>query len=176
MKNSRTKAYLVTGFFILVLIASLLWNNSKLQDGLPLIIFYLVITLNTFFSVNLFSSLVPIDNLAQNLIDGILIICYVALAFTISNPLLFAVCVTALFAIATLKYLLLLPILNQPRLLKRKILIDISGIILGLAAVAGILAGYSFYTCWIMTTLFTLANICLLFIWPMYREDGKLVS
>lgn len=172
MINSRIKAFAVTGFFCLMLGVSLLWKNPQWQTGLPLIIFYLVLTLNTYFSIKLFSTLIPEENFGQHLIDIILVINYSGLAFAITNALLFAIGVIFLFTIATLKYLFLLPHLPHPRLLKRKILIDIGGIILGLAALVGIIIGYSSYSTWGMAILFTLANILLLFIRPMYRLDN----
>lgn len=105
------------------------------------------------------------------MLDSIIFIFYIILAFTITDALLFTGAVILLFSLATLKYPPLLSLLPYPQLLKRKIIIDISGIALGLVTLGGILMGYSYYASWSLAIVFSIASICLLFIWPMYRID-----
>lgn len=176
MVNSQTKAYIVTIFFCFALLVSIVINKIDWAVSLPLIIFYLMITLNTFFSIRTFSSIIPAKNIAQNFVDIILMLSYLVLAFSITNPLRFVICVITLFTVATLKYLPLLSSLPYPRLLMRKILIDISGIVMGLAVLTAVLMNYTFYASWSLAIIFSLANLCLLFIWPMYRIENQPVK
>lgn len=168
MVNGTVKTMLATAAFSLAGIASLALVAPASSVLLPHIIFYAVLVLNTFFSIRFFSRIAP-ENLSQIEIDTVLVILYFALASSLGRPILFAFFALCLFIAASSKYPLLLLVIPQTDVLKRKILIDL----LGTATCAGILGatllGYAFEAAWTSAILFSLANVYLLAIKPMYH-------
>ncbi len=165
------KASLVTLFFLMVGIYGWKHAVSSAHTLLPLVLFYLSLTINTFFSIRLFSRITPPFSIIQNSLDIILVILFVVAAFTMGTPLLFVFFVDLLFVVATIKYTFLLNTVNHPKLLKRKILIDLLGILACTATLGGILAGYQTYFVWIFSVGFIIANVLLFFVWVLYRLD-----
>jgi len=165
---ARRKAIRSTALFILVGLLSF-WRYAVWPDALPLIIFYIVLVINTFFCVRCFADLVPRKNLGQMTIDIILGLNYLILALSLGNQLLFVYLATLLFAIATLKYISLLSLIGYSPFLQRKIFIDSFGIIACLLALGGVLLGYGRLASWLWVGVFILANIHLLSIKPMYN-------
>jgi hypothetical protein len=141
------------------------------EVNVQLSIFYIVLAINTFFSIELFASIVSPRSRIQKIMDAILLVLIIGLAFTLNNPLLFIFLDLIMFLVATVKYTLMLGVVDHPKLLKRKIIIDLSGALLAGLALVGILYGYQSYSVWILTSIFLLANIFFLFVWPMYRAD-----
>ncbi len=135
----------------------------------PNAIFYFVLVLNTFFSVRFFDALPP-QGRDERVIDGILTALYLALAATIGWLLPFAVVATLLFAAATMKYVLLLPVMDRRDILYRKILIDALGFIMCLAALAATVWSDPFWAAWGVAFFFALANVYLLAVQPMYVD------
>ena len=146
----------------------------RLEDfytTLPLFIFYCVLVFNTYFSIKLFSQIIPGDNVLQKIMDAILIILYVLLALNIHSIIWFVLVDTLLFIMAAAKYAFLLNHTDHPLLLKRKILIDLLGILLSTLTLVGIISGYETVSVWLFAMVFLIANILLLSVWPMYRLD-----
>jgi hypothetical protein len=135
----------------------------------PHAVFYATLVLNTFFSVRFFDPLPPQDR-DERVIDGVLTLLYLALAATIGWLLPFAVVATLLFAAATLKYVLLLPVMDRRDILARKILIDALGLAMCVAMLIGSLLLEPLWTAWTAAIVFALANVYLLAVRPMYAD------
>ena len=136
---------------------------------LPLTIFYIVISINTFFSVRCFSHVIPCKNRLQKLIDTILFFCYVLMAVSVDKSLEFVFWTAVLFSVAVLKYVSLLSLVKYLGLLKYKIIIDGLGTVSCVLAMGGIIFGYEIISIWIWTALFVLANIFIFFVKPLYK-------
>ncbi len=162
------KSFIVTTFFILAG-ALAIWRLALWAVSLPLLIFYIILVINTYFCIRCFADLVPRRNLTQQLIDLVLGAIYLILAASLNNQLLFIYTATILFAVATLKYVLLLSPLGYSAFLKRKIFIDNLGIIACILALGGTLLGYGSLASWLWVVIFVIANVYLLFIKPMYN-------
>lgn len=136
--------------------------------GIALFAFYALLILNTFFSIRFFSSLVPSDD-TQKIVDSILFLVYIALAFSMDNEIVFLIIVTSLFLVASLKYVLLLKHTAYRKVLSRKIRLNLIGATACGAAIVGSLLGHTLESAWVLSVVFGLANVYLLFIRPMYR-------
>jgi hypothetical protein len=169
MNQHRIKAIVVTAVFALAGIASWILFVSNWVASLPLAIFYLVITINTFPSVHLFSSIAPEEDDKHLLSDAVLSVLYILLAISLGDPVSFALTTTLLFIAATIKYAYMLHIVPHAALLKRKIIIDLFGTLLGAASLGIMLTGHVQLASWAMAGIFVLANIYFLWINPMYR-------
>ncbi|MEI6352796.1 MAG: glycosyltransferase family 2 protein [Candidatus Nomurabacteria bacterium] len=170
--NPKTKAILVTLFFFLIGFFEII-HNINYTYIIPISIFYLTLTLNTFFSIKLFSEVIPSENKLQIIIDLILVLVYIITAISMHNVLYFTFSLIFLFITATIKYALYLNKSHHLKLFKRKILIDISGILACTLALLGIISGYQTASIWILSIIFFLINIILLIIKPMYRLDNE---
>ncbi len=169
----ETRALIV--FFTFLVIGIFVWEyfNLDWKKYLPLALFYLTIDINTYFSIVLFTRIIPKGMIEQDIFDIILVALYIGLAFSLGNPLMFAFLILFIFIVATIKYAQLLNVINQPKLLKRKITIDLCGVMMGALSVGGILAGYQNYSMWLLAIVFIIVNIFLLLIWPMYVADKQ---
>ncbi len=168
MTNPTVKTWLATGAFSLAGVASLLFLAPVSMYLLPHVIFYAVLVLNTFFSVRFFSGIAP-ENRSQMQIDTVLVILYFLLAASLGRPIAFTFLALCLFIAASSKYPLLLLVIPQTDVLKRKILIDLLGTGACAAWLGATLLGYPYEAAWAMAILFSLANVYLLAIKPMYR-------
>ncbi len=168
MGNPTVKAWVATGVFLLAGLLSLFFFTSVSPYLFPHTIFYAVLVVNTFFSIKFFSRIAP-ENASQIAIDGVLILLYFALAFSLGQPILFAFFALCLFIAASTKYPLLLLVIPQTDVLKRKILIDLMGTAVCAAVLGATIIGYSFEGAWAFALIFALANIHFLLIRPMYR-------
>jgi hypothetical protein len=167
--NAAKKAWAVTIFMGFCGAASLWFNVQDWKNATPLIIFYAVIAINTFFSVRCFSSIIPPDNKLQWAIDICLLLSYILMALNMDNPLMFAFWAAILFSIAVLKYAALLSLTNYFTLLKYKVIIDSLGTLSCVLALGGIIFGYTLLAIWIWTIAFILANGFIFFIKPLYE-------
>jgi hypothetical protein len=168
MNDPIVKTWLATIAFSLAGVASLLFLTPVSAVLLPQVIFYGVLVLNTFFSVRFFSRIAP-ENLSQIEIDTVLVVLYFALAASLGRPVSFAFFALCLFIAASSKYPLLLLVIPQTDILKRKILIDLLGTATCAAILGATILGYALEAAWAAAILFTLANVYLLAIKPMYR-------
>ncbi len=166
---AQRKSVMVTALFVLAGLV-VTWRLASWAVSLPLFIFYIILTVNTYFSIRCFADLVPRGNKLQQAIDLVLAVLYLILAVNLGNQLSFIFMATLLFAVATLKYVLLLSsLIGYSAFLKRKIFIDNLGIIACILALGGVLFGYSLLASWLWAGIFVIANIYLLFIKPMYN-------
>lgn len=153
----------------LALIASWILTKPVPLIAIPLSIFYALLVFNTYFSVKFFARIIR-PSFPQSIMDCLLIILYLLMAWNIGNSLLFGITLTVFFTLATLKYVQLMGILGKARLLRRKIAADCMGIFLGPALVLGIIYGHEIASLWILVIIFGLANIWTLRISPLYRS------
>jgi hypothetical protein len=155
--------------FALAGLVSLLVSPASWSAKAPNALFYVVLVLNTYYSVRFFDDLPPQDR-DERLIDAVLAVAYVALAAAIGEPLLFALLSTLLFAAAVAKYALLLRVMHRRVLLRRKMAIDTLGGALCLATLGGTLFADPLVSAWVQAAVFTLANVYFLGIQPMYVD------
>jgi hypothetical protein len=163
--SAKFKAYFFTVLFSVVG-GIMIWKNFN-QETVPLILFYVILIINSFFSIEFFSKITP-DNNEQKIIDLSIVAIYLILILNLGNELRYLLSSVALFVVATIKYVLLLETVDI-KIVKRKIIIDLFGGIACILALAGSLAGYGEVTNWIWALLFLFANIYFLIIKPMYR-------
>lgn len=134
-------------------------------------IFFAVLLLNTVFSVRFWRPLQP-ANYTQGAIDGALIMAYILLAIRIGSAVEFMFFALLLFLLATMKYVLMLGQVPHLRTVRKKILIDLLGALLCATALLLTLMGEVEIGAWLLTGVFVLANIFLLWVRPMYKIIG----
>lgn len=139
------------------------------HESLPLAIFYALLVVNTYPSVQLFSSIVPQDDGQHALADVILAFIYFFLAASLGQPQQFALCALVLFLVAAGKYALMLHKFPHPELLQRKVRVDLLCALICAGALAGMLFGYAVYAGWALAIIFALGNIYVLAVRPLYR-------
>ena len=144
--------------------------------GGPLLAFYLLLVINTFFSVKFFSSLTSPADPYQKWVDGVLVLIYLALATQMGSPISFLLIASLLFLVACVKYSLLFRDFEYPRLLFRKIAVNIFGAILCLLTLLWFYMRYSHIALIAFPVLFAIANIYLLFIRPLYTLETRRVN
>jgi hypothetical protein len=166
----RTKSILIIIILAMSFLSSIFLSKTFSSYAFPISIFYILLAINTYFSVDFFAKIIP-ETLNQKIIDFVLIIFYIVMIFQINKPLYFSVILSLFFVVATIKYIDLLGILPQPKLLKRKIMADCLGGVLGLITLIGIIFGYIMLSLWFLVIVFAIANIYLFFINPLYRLD-----
>lgn len=167
---ARNRAAIATFFFGVIALASL---NSidNWQKSWPLVVFYAVLILNTYFSVRTFASITPKENLGQHLIDLILAACLVLIALNFNSILNFIILTMLLFIVATLKYIYLTQLVGYSKLLYMKIRIDTLGILFCFLAVIGTMWGYGRQVSIIWLITFVLANVYVLWGNPHYHPE-----
>src|SRR5262245_33382178 len=101
--GSRVKALLATAVFTLTGVLSLVFVAPKNAVVLPHVLFYAILTLNSYFSIKVFASIQP-RHMTQLLFDALLAIIYVALALSIGQAVFFALAGLFVFVVATPKY------------------------------------------------------------------------
>lgn len=166
--SPKLRALTATILFAAVGVWSVLFHNVPWEYSIPHIIFYVVLTINTYFSVRFYTAITP-ASVFQTLIDVALAAAYIGLALTIGVPIAFAYFALLIFTIAPAKYAHLLGKTPHDKTLRRKILIDLLGTLMCVFVLGLTLVGLELKAAWILAGLFTLANIYLLAIKPMYR-------
>ncbi len=168
--HPRTKAIVVTAAFAIAGLIGCYTAESNWPDVMPMLVFYTVLTINSYFSVKLFTTITPPDEITQRTLDLVLMAIYFLLAYSFDNTKMFLIITLFLFIVAPLKYsLLLLGKVPHPKLLKKKITIDLLGTLLAAAVIAGSVAGYTHESAWALAIIFTIANVYFLLIDPMYK-------
>jgi hypothetical protein len=166
--NPLMKALFACGVFSAIAVWTVFFLAPVVPELVPQELFFAVLIINTFFSIQFYSEIQP-KNVSQTLIDTLLVITYLALAFSFGRPELFTFAALCLFIAAPPKYALMLGEIPHLKLLERKMLLDSLGTA-GCAALLGAtLLGYSLIAIWAMAVLFALANVYLLFVRPMYK-------
>ncbi len=163
----QRRALVATILFSIVGFWSVLFHNVPWEFSIPHILFYAVLTINTFFSVRFFSAFTP-ESMFQSLVDGALAVSYVALALSIGIPVAFTVCALIIFTIAPMKYAHILGKTPHDKTLRKKILIDLMGTMMCVVVLVLTLCGMELDAAWLLAVMFAMANVYLLAIRPMY--------
>lgn len=161
------KAWFVSIAFLALALWTILFRAPLSSVLFPELIFFLVLVLNTFYSVRLYAAIQP-DDLAQAFVDVVLVAIYAWLALSLSTHIEFFLAATILFIAATPKYMLMHGKIPYDALLRRKVKIDTTGIALCTLCFGLAYSGHSFLAAWALAITFTIANIYLLWIRPMY--------
>ena len=165
----NTRAHAATALFALIGIAIFFVRSMDWTFALPHLIFYLVLTINTFFSIQFFTPLTP-RSIYQVLVDAALVAIYIGLALSIGFPTQFAFFALLVFVVAPMKYAHKLDLIPHTRLIRKKILIDLWGTLMCTGVVGLTIFGLPILAAWILAVLFAIANIYLLLMNPMYRH------
>ncbi len=163
------RALAATILFSIVGISSLFFHDTVSQFTLPNALFYTVLTINTYFSVRFYSAWTP-TSIIQTAIDLALMVAYIALGLSIGTPLAFSFFALIVFAIAPVKYANLLGKTPYNATLRKKIFIDLLGTALCVVVLGLTRTSVALPAAWFGAGLFTLANVYLLCIRPMYRH------
>jgi hypothetical protein len=161
---------IVTGFFVLFFLVGLWLIRDQVPQNLLVIVFHGILLINTFFSIECFGKMTPPGLRSQRVIDGLLVLLYAVLPLTFALPSLYILLVVLLFLVASLKYTLLLGVVSDIKLLRRKISIDLGGALWNffIFIIGGIGLLPVDLLLWIWVIVFALLNVYLLKIKPMY--------
>lgn len=161
---------IVVGFFFIFFLVGMWTTRNSPVFSIQAVLFHANLLLNTYFSIKCFGRLTPVNAAWQKTVDIILVLIYSILPFCFGFASLYILLIMLLFAIATMKYALLIGAISDTKLVRRKIIIDVSGILwnffvfligsLGLLPIDLLL--------WIWVLVFTGTNIFLLKVRPMY--------
>lgn len=130
--------------------------------------FFILLLLNTFFSVRCFRRIPESSGHLQNVVNGIILLLYIALATQLSSAGTFLELCILMFFVASLKYALMLPSREHQGFLRRKIIIDLLGGIVCTVTRIGVSAGLENISLTVWALCFTLVNIDLLILHPFY--------
>lgn len=169
--TAKHRAAVATLLFAAAGLCSMLFQGGTSVYRLPHVIFYAVLTLNTYYSIRFYSAFTP-NSLFQGGIDFLLVVAYIALALSIGQPLAFSLCALLVFMLAPAKYAHMLGRTPHDGTLRRKIRIDLLGTLLCSGAVALTLYGLPLPAAWLLAGLFTIANVYLLWVRPMYAHEA----
>lgn len=167
--------YLIVGFFSVCFIVGIFASRDGMLGALPMIFFHAILLVNTFFSIRRFGPLTPEHAHGQKATDLVLVLIYAVLPFVFWSASLYLVLATMLFIVALFKYAFLLGIVPKLELLRRKIIIDICGVLWNVFAMTCFaLATFAIQrpaqgVLWIWTIVFAAMNVYWLGIKPMYR-------
>src|SRR3954470_23834087 len=101
--NPKTRALGATYLFTCVGAWALLFHNVPWGFVIPHAIFYTVLTLNTYYSVRLYTEIAP-EHTFQKSVDVALAVLYIALGLTMGLPMPFAFFALCIFTVAPMKY------------------------------------------------------------------------
>lgn len=176
LHKPERKATYATVLFVAAATIFSFFQIVSLMQSAPLILFYIVLIINTYFSILLFSSITPHIMMSQHAVDFALAIIMIALAYNLNNPTQFIVWALFLFIVATIKYSMLLGKISHLSLLRQKILVDLSGAVASAIALNFALTWNVTVSVWIYTICFIIANIYLMIINPLYRIIDNIES
>jgi len=170
MLSAHSKALLISNLLSVLLGIKVVLNFSSIGTFYPLVLFYVLLIIQTYLSVKLFSKLITSQTTLQICTDILLVIYYVALIFSIHSPVIFSLLLTLFFILAVCKYLLIRNFLH-PKLLKRKIFFDVLGVILAGSTYIIVRAGFPAVGMWWLLILFFIGSVYTLILRQLYRKD-----
>lgn len=136
--------------------------------SLSLVLMYAALVYDTFFSIRYFSSVTSPADRVQQVFDLVLIICYAAIAWNFAHPLGFMYGLSIMFAVASLKYVVLRRRIGPSEILRRKINIDVIGVVAFSAATIPMLYGWIWQVSWALLLLYCIVNVQILWRNPLY--------
>lgn len=169
-QNAARKALIVTTVMTLVGATIVVFALRDWTFALPSFLFYLLLLVNTFFSIRCFSTITP-PSIEQSTVDLTLLLLYFVMASTFGNPFFFLLSNVAMFAVATLKYSLLLGKTSHDTQLRYKIIMDGIGTISAtFCLLITILLEHTHpqLGLWIWTIGFIFGNAYVFFVRPLY--------
>jgi hypothetical protein len=134
---------------------------GEMHLALPLVLFYVLLLLNTYFSVRCFSSVPESESSLQVVINVLLSLIYAGLAALFQNPPAFVWLTILLFFVAALKYALI-DSKEFSNILRRKTVIDLVGGIWCTTAFGALSYSPASYVLWIWFVGFIIGNIYVL--------------
>jgi hypothetical protein len=167
---SKKRAIAATVIFVAVGIMGSVLFITDWRTGWPLVLFYIALVANNYFSIRYFSDIVPPHASWQMPIDTALVALCIILTLTLGNPLYFMLATTILFSVATLKYASALHTIVAPERLHRKIKIDAMGAAGSSLALAGVILGQAFAATAVWAIVFFAVSIYVILMEPLYGE------
>src|ERR1700738_2333154 len=95
-----TKALVASTVFAAAGVMGWYFARGEVEDAtwlMPLLVFYATLTINTYSSIKLFSAIIPADDVVQACLDGVLVIIFLSLAYSLRNPTWFFLMTLFLF-------------------------------------------------------------------------------
>ncbi|MCH7701094.1 MAG: hypothetical protein IID37_05355 [Planctomycetes bacterium] len=135
--------------------------------------FFLLLTLNTYFSVSFTEAAFGVRNVVDAGINALLMIGYLAAPWAMGNTMHFFLCMGLFFCVAIIKYAAWLKILDARFFLRRKIIANACGAVLSLLVVLTLSVWGSTFNspaAGAACALYAGANVWVLLIDPLYRE------
>jgi len=169
MTYSKRRAIFATAIFSVAGILAWPLFVYDWHVSLPLEIFYALLVINTYPSIQLFGSIVPQEDGKHALADIILAISYLFVAASLGQPQQFALCALVMFLIAAAKYTLMLYDIPHPHLLQRKIRADLLGALMCAGILAAMNLGWILSSAWTLAILFAFASVYILAVKPLYH-------
>ncbi len=166
--SSVKKSFLVCAVFALSGLYSCIFLVKNWEYATPNLIFYFILLINTFFSIITFDPMVSKNILFQKNIEILLVAVYLFLSFKIDAPLWFSILGAMLFLVAIFKYYNLGKVGGFTGLIKRKIFVDVLGLLALLLTLIGVVLGFELASLWILAVAFSIVNFYLFFIKPLY--------
>lgn len=149
---------------------------AEFMYTIPFYIFLVLLLVHTYHAVHCFKTVAPKQQRMAHVIDAILVLLYLALPMSLWYGSFFYLIATLLFAVASLKYALLFGQTSAGALVRKKLIVDIIGILGCLIAFIGDALGFWPVTDWIFAIGFAAVTIYLFYIDPLYvlpREHGQ---
>jgi len=135
------------------------------------LVFYLLLLLNTYFSMTFTEAAFRVRCPSDVAISLLLVALFIALPWTMDRATWFYLAMTLFFCAAVAKYTNWLTRVDASFFLRRKILINTSGIVLNFLATAGtIFTGEERLVVLTATVLYAYGNLHTLVIDPLYRN------
>lgn len=167
-KSAQLKASLCTVLFSGAGLYSWFYLVTDHARAISVLALYVMLVIHAYYSVRIFATITPSTIVAQNIIDAILFMLYLAMAFSIGSFFFFSIFAVIMFIIATAKYSLLLSLNEHKVLLQRKILVDTIGILGFFCTFLGVVLGYPAESTLLFSWAFFFVSIFLFFIKPLY--------
>ena len=166
--TAQKRAVVATLFFVLCGLFAMSTIGNAWGVAWPLVVFYFLLVLNTYFSIRYFSIIISPVIPSQIAVDTVLTVFTLLLLTALKDPLSFNVILTALFATAVLKYVIAIPVTEYPVLLHRKIRVDALGVLASSLATFGVASGHATTTVLVWAAIFAGANIHVILLRPLY--------
>ena len=135
--------------------------------------FFLLLTLNTYFSMSFTEAAFGVRNVVDTGINALLMIGYLAAPWVMGNTMHFFLCMGLFFCVAIMKYAAWLKSLDAGFFLRRKIIANACGAMLSLLVISMISILNSTFDSAVAggaCALYAGANVWVLLIDPLYRE------
>jgi hypothetical protein len=165
---------IIAGAFFVFFLIGLWMTRMQILDSLTysaqVVLFHTILLANTYFSIQCFGRITPSDDRWQQFFDYVLIVVYAVTPFMLTKPGMYTLLMVFLFLIASMKYVRLIGVISDMKLVKRKIVIDLTGLFWSYCIF--FLGSFNVIPLdillWIWVGVFAISNYYLLRIKPMY--------